>query len=280
MYRYHHRKSVWSLCLGVLVVACLGGLNLAETHEARSQVGSVCHGFVVLPNGYAVLSGMPMAPMHGGGHAQHSGTQQEAAMGHQGHGQMQPKPMAEMAHGHMSSQPQQMAQMDHGHTGHMNKPADASEHLMGLQHGQEITLKPGMLCVPINGKDDTTWMAVSSEPSLRVMADSLKGPLSHNSRTNESLALTVMRRGTDMSMQPLHVRMLARMPHHDRQMPGGHGLANDPDVQGLDTQRDDLGRYNVPTVDFPMAGAWLFEVQVQQGEDTLRAYFATEIGEQ
>jgi hypothetical protein len=50
-------------------------------------------------------------------------------------------------------------------------------------------------------------------------------------------------------------------------------------VQGLAAQPDQEGRYRVQTVDFSMAGAWLVEVQVQQGGKTYRAYFAVDVGE-
>jgi hypothetical protein len=63
-------------------------------------------------------------------------------------------------------------------------------------------------------------------------------------------------------------------------MPGGHGLANDPDAQGLEAQPDKEGRHRVPTVDFSMAGAWLVEVQVQQSGNVYQAYFAVDVGEE
>jgi hypothetical protein len=36
----------------------------------------------------------------------------------------------------------------------------------------------------------------------------------------------------------------------------------------------------IPTVDFTMGGPWLFEVQVQAGSETHKAYFAASIGEE
>jgi hypothetical protein len=70
------------------------------------------------------------------------------------------------------------------------------------------------------------------------------------------------------------------MPYHDHRMPGGHGTANDPDVQGFVAQRHEQGRYLVPTVDFSMPGPWLFEIQLQDGTTTSWAYFAVDVGEQ
>ena len=76
------------------------------------------------------------------------------------------------------------------------------------------------------------------------------------------------------------VLLLARMPHHDRRMPGGHGLANDPDVEGLAATPKGNGDYAMPTVDFSMGGAWFFEVHLKKGGKMYKAYFATEIGEE
>ena len=68
------------------------------------------------------------------------------------------------------------------------------------------------------------------------------------------------------------------MPHHDRTVKGGHGPANDPDVEGLEAQPGPAGRYTVPTVDFSMPGSWLFEVEIGQGGKVSRAYFASKVG--
>ena len=227
-----------------------GHYNSVAAHEARHQAGSVCPGFVILSNGSVVLSSMPASQGHDGMHAHHTASTPDKAMAHQSHGQM--------AHGNMAS---------------------GAQHLMGHQHGQEITLQQGMLCVPVGSQVTTTWAGVSHDSALFVMAESVQGLLTHNSRTNETLALTVMRRGDGTAGQP-HVRVLARMPHHDRHMPGGHGPANDPDGQGFKAQLDAQGRYVIQTIDFSMPGAWLFEVQVQQGSDTHRAYFAVDVGQE
>jgi hypothetical protein len=63
-------------------------------------------------------------------------------------------------------------------------------------------------------------------------------------------------------------------------MPCGHGPANDPDVTGIEAALDAQGRYTVPTVDFSMAGPWLFEVRIQQDGQTHNAYFAGKVGEE
>lgn len=230
-----------------------------EAHETRHQAGSTCPGFVLLPNGYAVLSQMPAAPEHGGAPTHQMGAHMEAAMVQTDHDQASHQ-------GHSSDE-----QASHESGG--------PQHLMGYRHGQPIMLQKERLCVPIGSKDDTAWTAVSSELSLFVMVESLKGPLSHNSRTSEALAFTIVQRGENTPVDQARVRLLVRMPHHDRHMPGGHSIANDPDGQGLETHLDEKGRYIVPTVDFSMAGPWLFEVQVQLSADTLTAYFAADVDE-
>ena len=60
------------------------------------------------------------------------------------------------------------------------------------------------------------------------------------------------------------IRLFARMPHHDRDMPGGHGLANDPDMRGLTAIPSSPGRYTAESIHFSMPGAWLVEIQMQQ----------------
>jgi hypothetical protein len=74
------------------------------------------------------------------------------------------------------------------------------------------------------------------------------------------------------------VTLVSRMPHHDRTLPGGHGPANDPDAEGLPATARGQGVYTVRTVDFSMAGTWLFEVRVQGGGKTISAYFTARVG--
>lgn len=266
MHRQRYMVGIRILLSGIFVLALVASPYHAAADDTPPQVASVCQGFVVLSNGYAVLSGLRPSPMAGMQHdMQHATTHQAKAH----------KTGSQMAHAH-----QQMTHESHGHAGEMNKPSGAQQHLMGYQHGQDVTLQEGMLCVPVGHQDATTWTTVSRDPALSVRAESLKGALTHNSRANEAFALTIMQRGAGGSDELSTVRVRVRMPHHDRRMPGGHGLANDPDVQGLVAERDEEGRYRVPTVDFSMAGVWLVEVQVQQGGNTRRAYFAVDVGEE
>ena len=228
--------------LGCMAVALTGHLHPGEAQEGQHQAKAVCRGFVVLPNGFAVLSGLHAHPAPG-----NAGTQHKEA--HAG---------ATMA--------------DKGHT------ASAPPHLMGYTHGQEIVPQADMLCVSIGSPSAVTWTAVSRMPTLTVIAESLKGALTHGSRAHAAFTLTVRQDG--VPSDTAHVRLLAHMPSHDRRMPGGHGPANDPDVQGIVAQSGGQGRYTMPTVDFTMGGPWLFEVQVQEGSETHKAYFAASIGEE
>ena len=228
--------------LGCVAVALAGRPHTGEAQDNQRQADAVCRGFVVLPNGFAVLSGLHAHPAPGSASAQH-----QAA--HAG------TPMA--AKGPMAGAPQ---------------------HLMGYTHGQEIVPQADMLCVPIGSPSTVTWTAVSHAPALTVSAESLKGALTHGSRAHAAFALTVRRDGAPVDAA--QVRLLARMPSHDQRMPGGHGPANDPDVQGIAAQPVGQGRYTIPTVDFTMAGPWLLEVQVQDGSETRKAYFAAAIGKE
>jgi hypothetical protein len=291
-------RAIYALGILLAGLLCLAGLHNASAHQSVQQTGSVCHGFVILSNGYAVLSGVPAmqahgtASMHHGAMHQHTTMRQTAPgpMTHQGHPQ-QPADshgtMPAQHHeqmepgGHMQAASPEQHRMEPTQPGQVQQsgqPTAAASHLMGYQHGQAIVLRQGMLCVPIGGQEDTQWMAVSRDPKLFVMAESLRGPLAHNSRANEGFALTVMRQGQDLSQA--QVRLLVRMPQHDRHMPGGHGVANDPDVQGLQARRDGKGLHVVHTVDFSMPGPWLAEVQVRQNSDIHTAYFAIEVGEE
>ena len=98
------------------------------------------------------------------------------------------------------------------------------------------------------------------------------------SRVPTAFALTI-RQGA-VPVAEAHVRLLARMPHHDQYRPGGHGPANDPEVQGILAHPVGHGRYTIPTVAFTMDGPWLFEVHIQRGAETHTAYFAADVGEE
>jgi hypothetical protein len=176
------------------------------------------------------------------------------------------------------------AEAHHAHGGHeVEHPGEAKtpkgeDQLMGFRHGQSIKPKAEMLCVPVHGTEDVTWKGVSLDKSLDVTAKSLRGLLAHNSRGNEGFEINVRRDGAPV--EDAEVFFVSRMPHHDRTMLGGHGLANDPDVKGLKAESVGQGRYTLQTTDFIMGGAWLFEVQVKRGAETSRAYFATEVGQE
>lgn len=255
MLRPTYQTLTHLMCLSLLfVMASLlrPTVLTAQAHEKRSGTASVCPGFVVLPTGIAVLS---QAESTTSAHAAHA-----AQPSH---------------HGHAGSQSGSHAK--HSHAAPTPAP---NATLMGLQHGHAIVPQAGMLCVPLGSKEDTAWMAVSHDATLHIMAASLQGPLTHNSRTNEAFALTVVRRDSQTPLPAAQVRVLVRMPHHDHRMPGGHGAANDPDVQGFTATRNEQGRYVVSTVDFSMPGPWLVEVQVHDGATHHTAYFAVEVGEE
>jgi hypothetical protein len=246
--------------LGLVVASRDASRCHAEAHDTRHQTGSVCPGFVVLPNGFAVLSREVSTPGAADAHVHHGNAQTEKGMTQADHG-----PTTHSSHGHAA------------HAGH---PASASQSLLGHQHGEAIKLAEGMLCVPLASPGDTAWMAISRDKSWLVMAEAQRGALTHNSRDNEAFSFTIMQPGAGKPLAKAQVRLLVRMPQHDRHMPGGHGPANDPEVQGLVAEPDATGRYTVQTVDFSMAGPWLFEVQVQQGTHTFSAYFAASVTEQ
>jgi hypothetical protein len=237
--------ATWPL-LGFLVciVGVLDSLHyLAAAQASQHAAGQICRGFVVLPNGFAVLSGMPNTPASGRAHTHQKDTHTGTAT-------------AEKGHSHPAS------------------PAPVSsppQHLLGYAHGHDIVPQQGMLCVPLGREGTLAWTAVSQEPAFILRAESLNGPLTHTRRANAVLAMTVRR--DDMPVEPAQVRLLARMPHHDRRMPGGHGPANDPDVQGIVAHVDSQGRYTVRPIDFTMPGPWLFEIQVHEGAITHKAYF-------
>jgi hypothetical protein len=155
---------------------------------------------------------------------------------------------------------------------------DRGDHLMGLRHGDNINLDFGRLCVPLEEKATTRWTAVSAASLLHVTVKSLRGGLAHNSRANEGFEIIISQASKPIS--DADVRVVARMPHHDRKMPGGHGPANDPDAHGVAAKPAGNGRYMLNTVDFNMGGAWLFEVRVKRGSDTTKAYFAARVGQE
>jgi hypothetical protein len=162
---------------------------------------------------------------------------------------------------------------------HEQSTAEMSKnHLGGLRHGELVNVESGRLCVPVNEKSETQWRAVSKSSSLEINARSLRGELAHNSRSNEGFEITIM--DGSKPVGKADVRVVARMPHHDKKMPGGHGPANDPDAAGMATKSLGKGRYTLNDVDFNMGGPWLFEVQVKRGAGTSKAYFAANVGQE
>jgi hypothetical protein len=226
-----------------------------KDHSSDAMSGSMsagaCKGFVVLPNGYAVLSGIS-----------DQGGQSRESHSHGGAKQA-------MSHDHMaddkSGDGKSMAQM-------------GKDHLMGLKHGDNIKVESSRLCIPVDEKATMQWVAVSSAPSLHVNAKSLRGDLAHNSRSNEGFEVTIIEGAK--AIGDAEVRVVARMPHHDKNMAGGHGPANDPDARGMATKAAGKGRYVLNNVDFNMGGPWLFEVQVKRGSETSKAYFAANVGQE
>lgn len=239
-----------------LLLASLSVAKDAPGGHPSSQAMGICQGFVILSNGYAVMSGLDIeSEMAPGKHA------------HTTHG-------GKMDAGQKSSAT--MAHKDKPHEKTM--PSMGTDPLMGHRHGEHIKPMQGMLCVPLPSHAMQSWTAVSNDPALHVTIQSLRGKLAHNSRANEGFDLNVMYGG--VPVKDAAVRLVAHMPQHDRTMPGGHGPANDPDAQGLPAKAAGEGRYSVPTVDFSMAGAWLLEVQVNQGGKTSKAYVTTRVGQE
>lgn len=181
-----------------------------------------CQGFVVLPNGYAVLSGpdTPLAPSQGGKH-----------------------------------------------------------HLLGYRHGQAVTPRPGMLCVPLRDSNTTAWAAIGREAGWRVTVNSLSGPLTADADQRAALEITVLDSRQGAAVDDATVRLLARMPQHDQHTPGGHGLVNDPYLRGLVATPMGRGRYTIAGLAFGMPGPWLVAIQVQEGRQTQQVYFAPVVGE-
>ncbi len=297
------QKSVYAaLKLGAslsLVILISYG-NAVHANDKKKQLNQVCSGFVILPNGQAVLSqkedagGQHSAHRHGASHQ----TKEMPAMDKKGHSsdhhakkmQGATKSGHQPAHDHGSKamgKPHQKAMekshqstQGHDHNPHKDHKPGQQTHLMGYRHGQAIVPTDKMMCIPVNSPTDTAWATISSSNIWAVTAESMTGPLAHNSRANERLQFTVMKSHSPATLTPSQVRVFVRMPHHDHRMLGGHGPANDPDVTGIEVQFDQQGRYTLPTLDFSMAGAWLVEMQIKDGAETHRAYFAAHVGEE
>jgi hypothetical protein len=153
------------------------------------------------------------------------------------------------------------------------------DRLLGYQHGQAISLKQGMFCVPIRDSQTTAWFAASQDVGLSVTINSLKGLLTSSHGGHAAFAITLWDNHRGTAVEGASIRLFARMPHHDRDTPGGHGLANDPDIRGLTAIPSSPGHYTTEPIHFAMPGAWLVEIQVQQEGKAQRAYFATMVDE-
>lgn len=215
----------------------------SHDHKHQHHAAEACRGFVVLPNGFAVLSGLTASAPPG-----HAGAKPGAMPGGAG-----------------------MADKGPGAGG-------PPQHLLGYRHGQGIVPKPEMLCVPVGGAREATWTSTGQKDAPVVHVEALKGPLTSSTRRSASFTLAVQQGGK--SVDAAEVRVLVRMPHHDRRLPGGHGPANDPDVKGLAARPEGPGRYTVPLVDFTMGGLWLLEIQVQRDNEVRKVYVAPELGEE
>lgn len=264
----------------VIILQQAGGYEVAA-HQTHGGVNSVCPGFVILPDGQAVWSRAETSTAHVH-HGAESGDKTmssagEGRAGHQGHmhGGHDASPSHHEAHGMQQTRDKGDGQ-GHDHAAHDHHGSATQK---TYKHGQAVKLEAGMLCVPIGSPKDTAWMAVSQTAPFWVRAESIRGPLTHNSRANEGLRFILIPKDGGQAPEQVDLRLWVRMPQHDHGMPGGHGPANDPDVKGLPVTLDETGAYIVPTIDFSMAGPWLFEVDVTQGKQTTKAYFGADIGD-
>jgi len=182
------------LCAGLLM---LGGMRGAIASPAvgaahtPGQTANVCHGFVVVPTGVAVLSGIPAVPERAPARALPDQEPAGHAMGEQGAPSPAPSPQT----------------------------AASSPPGMDSQHGQDIAPQQGMVCVAIGAQAAVAWAAVSADPALVVRVASLSGVLTARSQTNAALAVTLSR-GRGRPIVQAQVRLRVRMPHHDQHLPG------------------------------------------------------------
>jgi hypothetical protein len=171
------------------------------------------------------------------------------------------------------------ADIDGAHVRGQTTSSGSTDRLQGYQHGQTISLQQGMFCVPIRTSQTTAWFAASQDARLSVTINSLKGLLSSRHGAPAAFEITLWDTHKGTAVEGASIRLFARMPHHDRDTPGGHSLANDPDRRGLTAISSSPGRYTAEPVHFSMPGAWLVEIQVQQEGKVQRAYFATMVDE-
>jgi hypothetical protein len=161
------------------------------------------------------------------------------------------------------------------HTRNETTSTGEADRLMGYQHGQAITLKQGMFCVPVRDGKTTGWFAASRDAGLSITINSLKGLLTSSHREPAAFEITLWDNHQGAAVEGATVHLFAHMPHHDRDTPGGHSLANDPGSRGLIATPTSPGRHTAQSINFSMPGAWLVEIQVQQEGKAQLAYFAT-----
>jgi hypothetical protein len=109
-----------------------------EAAHTAGQTANVCHGFIVLPNGFAVLSGIPAVPERTPARA-----------------------IPEQA-----SASSVMVEHDAQRPDLSPQSSAALTHLMDYQHGQDIAPQEGMFCVAIGAQEAVTWTATSPDPAL------------------------------------------------------------------------------------------------------------------
>lgn len=151
---------------------------------------------------------------------------------------------------------------DGGHGGEGHAHADG-EHLHGT-------------CIPIS-EDRTRATATSMDGAFTVEARSLRGELTTDAPDNEGFALTILR-GGEKRTGLTDVRLIARMPHHDHTISGGHGPANDFEAKGFDAvEEPGTGEYIVDPIDFNMGELWFFTVTFTADGFPREAHFAMRV---
>ncbi len=138
---------------------------------------------------------------------------------------------------------------------------------------EDAGMPAGAQCVAMS-VDPMTGFGSSSDGRYTVEARSLRGAMSPEAPDNEGLSLLIRRDGAPAT--GLDVRFYARMPQHNSRITGGHGPANDFNVNGMPTAPSTPGSYVVDPIDFNMAGYWLFEARFTADGAERRLYFAME----
>src|SRR5262249_40743480 len=122
------RRRTIVLCAGLLLLGGMRGetdVPAVEAAHTPGQTANVCHGFVVLPTGVAVLSGIPAVPERAPARARPDQAPAGHAMREQGAPRPAPSPHA----------------------------AAVPAPLMDYQHGQDIAPQEAMVCVAIGAQE-------------------------------------------------------------------------------------------------------------------------------